>query len=413
MVVTVQQLALAGGPAVHPWPWPCWPIWDEREERALLEVLRSGHWGSVDGDAVAHFEEAWAQYQQARYCVAVVNGTIALELALRALEIGAGDEVIVPAYTFVATAAAVLMVGAMPVFADIDAGSYELDPIAVEAAVTPCTRAIIPVHLAGCPPDMDGILAVARRHGLRVIEDAAQAHGAAWRGQRVGALGDLGSFSFQSSKNLTAGEGGAIITNDEALYQRVWSLHNVGRTQHADWRANGWYQHDRLGINARLTEFQGAILLAQLTRLADQFAQRERAAAFLDQDLGTIPGILPQARDSRVTAHAHHFFLFQYKRAAFGNHTRKEFLRALKAEGIPCSSGYKAALHQTPAIVAEVQRLWQRSDDPFARELPVTERAVAHEAVWLPQQLLLASNEDLADVGRAIRKVQAAWAASV
>lgn len=411
--MTTQTLALTGGPAAHPQSWPVWPVWDEREERAVLDVLHSGHWGSVDGTAVAAFEAAWAQFHEARYGVAVVNGTIALELALRALGIGAGDEVIVPAYTFVATAAAVLMVGAIPVFADIDAGSYELDPAAVAVAVTPRTRAVIPVHLAGCPPDMDGMLAVAQRHGLAVLEDAAQAHGAAWRGRRVGALGDLGAFSFQASKNLTAGEGGAIVTNDEALYQRVWSLHNVGRTQRADWRGNDWYQHDCLGINARMTEFQGAILLAQLTRLENQFAQRERAAAFLDVDLGAIPGIRPQTRDPRVTAHAHHFSLFQYDPIAFGNRRRKEFVKALRAEGVPCSGGYKVALHQTPAIVAEVQALWRRAgrtDAPPTQALPVTERATASEAVWLPQHLLLAGEEDLAAIGQAIRKIQTAWA---
>ncbi|MCL4543878.1 MAG: DegT/DnrJ/EryC1/StrS family aminotransferase [Chloroflexi bacterium] len=415
MAVTLQSLALTGGPAVHTRPWPYWPVWDEREERALLEMLHSGYWGAVDGSVVAAFEAAWAQFQDARYCVATVNGTIALELALRALRIGAGDEVIVPAYTFVATAAAVLLVGALPIFVDIDAGSYELDPAAVAAAVTPRTRAILPVHLAGSPPDMDGILVVARRHGLAVVEDAAQAHGAAWRGRRVGALGDLGTFSFQATKNLTAGEGGAIVTNDETLFQRVWSLHNVGRTLSADWRVSNWYQHDCLGINARLTEFQGAVLLAQLTCLDDQFAQRERAAAFLDQDLGAIDGIVPQTRDPRVTAHAHYFYLFRYTPAAFSNRPRKVFLKALRAEGVPCSGGYKTPLHQTPAMVAEVQALcarWGKASDPLAQMLPVTERATASEAVWLPQHLLLAGEGDLAEISQAIRKIQAAWGSS-
>src|SRR6185312_15761467 len=210
------------------------------------------------------------------YCVAVANGTAALEVALRALEVRPGDEVILPAYTFVATAAAVLLVGAVPIFADISPDSYELDPKAVAAAIGPRTRVVIPVHIAGCPADLDGTLAVSRRHGLRVLEDAAQAHGAAWRGRPVGALGDLGTFSFQASKNLNAGEGGAIVTNDEALFRRVWSLHNVGRALSDDWRTSGWYQHDILGFNYRLTEFQAALLLAQMSRLEGQMARREQ-----------------------------------------------------------------------------------------------------------------------------------------
>jgi len=173
--------------------------------------------------------------------------------------------------------------------------------LAAEAAITPHTRAIVPVHIAGCPPDMDGILAVARRHGLRVVEDAAQAHGAEWRGRRVGALGDLGTFSFQASKNLNSGEGGAIVTDDETLYRRVWSLHNVGRALTEHWRTSGWYQHDLLGFNYRLTAFQAALLMAQMSRLEGQMARREQAAQLLDRELATIPGIRPQARDPRVS----------------------------------------------------------------------------------------------------------------
>lgn len=414
MAVSTHELALTGGQAVHDRPWPRWPIWDEREERALLDVLRSGKWGSIDSETVTGFEAAWAQFQQARYGVAVVNATIGLELAVRALGIGPGDEVILPAYTFVATAAAVLMAGATPIFADIDADTYELDPEAAAAAVTPRTRAIIPVHLTGCPPDMDAIREVARRHGLAIIEDAAQAHGAAWRGHRVGALGEIGVFSFQASKNITAGEGGMIVTNDEKLFHAIWSLHNVGRTRSDDWRGSGWYEHARVGINARMTAFQAAVLLAQFTRLEEQIAQRERAAAFLDGDLAGIAGIRPQYRDPRVTGHAHHVYLVRYDPAAFGDRSRKQFLKALRAEGVPCSGGYKAPLHQSLAIEADVRGQYERSgrtDNPLPPSLPVSERAAASEAVWLPQYLLLADDESIAAIGQAIRKIQAAWAA--
>ena len=412
MAMAMARLAVDGGEPAHRGGWPRWPVWDEREERALLAVLRSGAWGMVQGSAVAGFEQAWARFQQARHCVAVTNGTAALELALRALEVGPGDEVITTAYTFVATAAAILLVGAVPVFADIDPESYELDPAAVEAAVTPRTRAVVPVHVAGCPPDMDGLLAVARRHGLRVLEDAAQAHGAEWRGRRVGALGDLGTFSFQAGKNLTAGEGGAVVTDDEALYRRAWSLHNVGRTLTEDWRAGGWYQHDLLGVNARLTEFQAALLLAQLARLEEQMARRERAARFLDRELAAIPGLRPQARDPGVTAHAHHLYLVRYDPAAFGGRDRAQFLAALRAEGVPASAGYTTPLYRSPAIAAATAALCARlgrADTPLPVALPVSERASAREGVWLTQNTLLAGDEELADIPRAARKVQEAW----
>jgi dTDP-4-amino-4,6-dideoxygalactose transaminase len=414
MAVIQEALAVDGGSAVHSGGWPRWPVWDEREEQALLAVLRSGTWGMVHGSKVAEFEAAWGRFQQAEHCVAVVNGSSALELALRALELAPGDEVIVPPYTFVATAAAALLAGALPVFADIDPGTYELDPQAVEAAITPRTRAIIPVHIAGCPPDMDGILVLAQRHGLRVIEDAAQAHGAEWRGRRVGALGDVGTFSFQASKNLNAGEGGAIVTNDEALFRRVWSLHNVGRTLSADWRSSGWYQHDLLGFNYRLTEFQAALLLAQMSRLEEQMARREQAAQFLDRELATIPGIRPQVRDRRVTAHAHHLYILRYDAAAFGGHTRSQFLAALRAEGVPASGGYTEPLHRSPAVVNAVRALCSRlglaEDARLRQPLPVTEHASAVEGIWLTQSVLLAEQGDVQHIPEAIRKIQRAWA---
>lgn len=413
MAVAQETLAVEGGPAVHTGAWPHWPVWDAREDQALLDVLHSGTWGMVHGRKVAEFEAAWATFQQAQHCVAVVNGTSALEVALRALELAPGDEVIVPPYTFIATAAAALLAGALPVFADIDPETYELDPAAVEAAVTPQTRAIIPVHIAGCPADMDGMLAVARRHGLRVVEDAAQAHGAEWRGQRVGAIGDLGTFSFQASKNLNSGEGGAIVTNDETLFRRVWSLHNVGRAFSDDWRTTGWYQHDLLGFNYRLTEFQGALLLAQMARLEEQMARREQAARFLDHELAAIPGIRPQRRDPRVTVHAHHLYVLHYEAAAFGGHSRSQFLAALRAEGVPCSAGYTEPLHRSPAVIKAVQalctRLGRPADVRMAQPLPVTERASAVEGVWLTQSVLLAEQQALRHIPEAMAKIQRAW----
>ena len=401
------KLARDGGTPVRTAPFPAWPVWEGADEKALLEVLRSGVWGRNAGTQVVAFEEEFAAFQGTKHCIAVVNGTCALELGLRVLDVGFGDEVIVPSYTFVATPAAPLFLGAIPVFADIDPDTFELDPASVEAAVTPRTKAIIPVHIAGQPPDMDGILAVARKHGLRVLEDAAQAHGAAWRGQGAGGIGDLGSFSFQSSKNLNAGEGGAICTNDQELAELAWSVMNVGRL-----REGAWYQHERLGWNYRLSEFHGALLRAQLTRVPEQMARREANARYLDTHLAEIPGIAPQHRPPEVTGHAHHLYMLRYDRAAFGGHDRAAFIQALNAEGIPCSPGYNWPCHEQNAVKHSVRDILQklgRADDPLDHPLPNTDRIAHQEGVWLPQNALLAEERDMRQIVDAAAKVHGAF----
>lgn len=401
-----EKLARDGGTPVRTAPFPTWPVWDGVDEKAMLAALRSGVWGRNAGTQVIEFEQEFAAFQGTKYCIAVVNGTCALELGLRVLDVEFGDEVICPSYTFVATPAAPLFLGAIPVFADIDPDTFELDPAAVEAAITPRTKVILPVHIAGQPPDMDGIQAVADKHGLRVMEDAAQAHGAAWRGQGVGGVGDLGSFSFQSSKNLNCGEGGAVCTNDRELAELTWSIMNVGRL-----REGAWYQHERLGWNYRLSEFHGALLRAQLTRVPEQMARREANAAYLDTHLADIPGITPQQRPAGVTGHAHHLYMLRYDQAAFGGHDRAAFIQALSAEGIPCSNGYDWPCHEQNAVknsVKDILRQLGRTDDPLDRPLPVTDRIAHAEGVWLPQNALLAGEEDMQQIVDAVAKVQRA-----
>jgi dTDP-4-amino-4,6-dideoxygalactose transaminase len=254
---------------------------------------------------------------------------------------------------------------------------------------------------------MDAILTLARKHNLRVMEDAAQAHGAQWQGKGVGGLGDLGSFSFQSSKNLNCGEGGAVTTNNPELAEVVWSLMNVGRI-----RAGAWYQHERLGWNYRLTEFQGALLLSQLTRVPEQMRRREANAQYLDKHLSQIPGITPQKRDARVTSHAHHLYMFRYDREAFGGKDRATFLKALRAEGIPCSPGYDKACHEQPAVRNRVLQLLKklgRTDSPLDRPLPNTDRISHNEGVWFTQNMLLAEQKDMQQIVEAIAKVQRAF----
>jgi dTDP-4-amino-4,6-dideoxygalactose transaminase len=337
---------------------------------------------------------------------------VALEVALKAVGVAPLDEVIVPAYTFLATATAVTALGAIPVFADIDPATFTIDPHSVAKRVSPRTRAIVPVHLAGQPADMDGLVAIARANGLALVEDAAQAVGATWRGVGAGTIGDAGTLSFQSSKNLNAGEGGAILTNDDAIADRAWSLANCGRNP-----GGAWYQHDLAGSNHRLTELQAALLVSQMERLPTQMARRERSALILEAGLGAITGLTPQLRAAGVTTHARHLFVLRYDADAFGVRPRAWFLNAMRAEGIPCSPGYEVPLHRMPGVLA-ARRKWIEiaratgqhvsvPDHPDNEDLPATDHASRNAGVWFSQSLLLGDDEDMADVIHAARRIRA------
>lgn len=400
---TGEKLALHGGTPVRTKPWPRWPEWDEREAEAVAAVVRGGNWFCRGGTRVDEFTRRFAQYQQARFAVPCTNGTHAIELALRAAGVRAGDEVIVPPYTFIATASAVVQVNAIPVFADIDPHTYNLDPKAAEAAITERTRAIIAVHIGGCPADMDAFPELARRRGLRLIEDAAQAVAAEWRGRKVGALGDAGTFSFQASKNLNAGEGGAIVTDNEEIYDRAWSLADVGRV-----RDGAWYQHEYISGNYRMTEWQAAILLAQMERLDEQTRRRNENGLYLADHLSRIEGIRPLRRDERVTCHAYHLFVFRYDAGAFGGLPRAEFIRALNAEGVPCSAGYTPLYHQGAFRVDPATHPVAAARHYADSHCPVAERVCAEEAIWLFQSMLLGSAADMDDIVAAVEKIQRA-----
>jgi dTDP-4-amino-4,6-dideoxygalactose transaminase len=391
----MNTLAVDGGTPVRTRPFGGWPEFGAEEEQLLLEALRSGHWGSLDGTFVNRLELEFAALQDARHAISTVNATMGLAVALRALGIGHGDEVIVPPYTFIATASAALMLGAIPVFVDVDPETLLIDPAGIDAAVTGRTRAIIPVHHGGSPADMDAVMAAAGRHGLKVVEDAAQAHGSAWRGRPVGAIGDIGVFSFQSTKPLNAGEGGMMVTDDDELDELLWSLRNVGRR-----RGGEWYEHVRLGWNLRMSEFQAAVLIAQLGRMPGQQERRTAAAAYLDRELSKIPGVVPLKVPEGVTAHSWYTYHWRWLGGAQGGLPKMDFARALRAEGIPLFHGY-TPLNRNEAVRAEIARLG--GAQPAA--CPNAERAESDEVLMFAMPILLGTPEDLDDVVRAVAKV--------
>jgi len=396
----MSQLALHGGQPIRTEPFPSWPVHGAREEELALEVLRSGQWWrytlgeAVDSGAsaskVAEFQQRFAEAHGCKYGIACVNGTAALEIALKALGVQPGDDVIVPPYSFIATASAPMLIGANPVFCDIEIDTLNLDPAKLEAAITPRTRAIIPVHFAGLAADMEAILHVANRHGIPVLEDAAHAHGGTWNGRPLGSIGAMATFSFQASKNMTAGEGGIVVTNDEDLAEIAESLVWVGRK-----KGRPWYEHHRLGWNYRLTEFQAAMLLAQLERLPEQTRTRQANGAYLTAQLERIPGIHPMAVPAFAAGHAWHIYCLRFVASEFGI-TREKFLEALAAEGVPGSSGYAHSLFNNPLFDESYQRY---------NELCPASNQACREAVWFEHRYLLGSKADMDSIAAAVSKI--------
>jgi dTDP-4-amino-4,6-dideoxygalactose transaminase len=399
-----EKLALQGGPRAKKTPFPAWPQWDDHERQALIEVLDSGVWWRTPGTQTVRFEQEFAAYHGAKHGVAVTNGTAAIEVVMAALGIGLGDEVIVPDFTFVATASAVLFAGALPVLVDIDPATYCIDPGCVEAAISERTRAIIAVHLGGHPADLDGLRDIAHRHNLFLVEDSSHAHGSEWQGRKIGAMGDMGTFSFQQSKLMTAGEGGIILTNRDELERQARSVHDCGRMP-GEW----FFSHYIYGSNYRLSEWQGAVLSQQLKRLDEQTARRTRSAHQLNQALRSIEGLTPQALDSRCTCNGHYAYIFHYDARAFDGLPIQRFVEALNAEGVPTQASYPP-LHELDVFTSGdyLKRLApdHRHDHHFLRgDFPNTARG-AWETVWLPQYTLLGNEEDMAQVIEAIRKIQ-------
>jgi perosamine synthetase len=403
---TDEKLAVLGGPRVRNQPFPSWPVIRDNDEQSWMKVLRKGRWNRTSGAYAQQFEERWAEIIGANYCLATANGTASLIVALNALGIGPGDEVLVPPYTFVATINAVLLQHAIPVFVDSNIETFQMDARKIEAAITKRTACILPVHLGGAAADMDVILEVAKKHKLPVIEDACQAHLAEWKGRKVSSLGDLGCFSFQASKNLNSGEGGAVLSSNEDLINRCRGFHNNGNVYGAAFSYTG------AGCNLRMTEFQAALLLEQLTRLEGQSQVRERNAKYLSRQLSEIRGITPARMHEGCTRNAYHLYMFRYNREHFHNVPKQSFVKALGAEGIPCSGGY-TPLNKSAALLNTINGKAFRYIYP-AKELdqylernqcPVNDQ-LCDEAIWIPQTALLGDTESMDHIAMAIRKIQ-------
>jgi dTDP-4-amino-4,6-dideoxygalactose transaminase len=399
----MNKLAINGGPKTINKKFE-WPIFGEDEVKAISEITKSGNWGNPDcAGIVEEFEKEFAAYCGTKYALTCVNGSVALRLALIASGVKPGDEVIIPPYTFIATASIVLEANCVPVFVDIEPDTYNIDPVEIEKAISDKTKAIIPVHFAGLSCNMNAIMEIAEKYDLTVIEDACHAHGGEYQGKKLGSIGHVGCFSFQSSKNLTSGEGGMAITNDDHLYELMNSLRNVGRIE-----GGQWYEHHYLGCNYRLTQLQASLLHEQLKRLDEQTRLRDENGKYLAELLGKIDGINPLRRELGETLHTYHIFIFRYDKSKFNNLSKREFSEMLAAEGVPCFMGYPEPLYKQPLFQEKNFMCYAIPEEVSYKEVscPETEKACYEDAVWILQNTMLGTKKDMEDIALAIQKIQ-------
>jgi dTDP-4-amino-4,6-dideoxygalactose transaminase len=407
--MATNQLALLGGESVRRRPFSPWPQYSRADIERLVRVVESRHWGGfpLPTPLAAEFGEKFAALHGARYGLCLSNGTIAISAALQALDIGFGDEVIVPAYTWDGTATAALAIGAVPIFVDVDPDTYCLDATQVRAALTPRTKAILPVHLAMRFADMPALLAIAREHKLVVIEDCAHAHGGEFQGHGSGAAGDAGTFSFQESKLMTGGEGGLVLTSRLDCYEALQSIVNCGRKSVTD-----QFKIRMLGLNYRMTDLQMALLLGQLDTLAELREKRTQHARLLSAALAKIPSVRPLPDQPGITKHTIYNYVFQYRPTGPAP-SRDLFAAALDAEGIPCDGRFYEPVYRSDLFYATPRNCPQlrlERDTPldYSRfHCAVSERAAYEESVWLPQFLLIGDEADVHDVAEAVAKVAA------
>jgi perosamine synthetase len=403
-----EKLAILGGEKVRKGAWPEWPVWDQTAEPGIIEMLRTGRWWRGEGEHVAEFERKYAAMMGATQCVAVASGTTALITALGVMGVDAGDEVLVSPYTFIATYNSIFFHKALPVFVDTDPDTFLMDTSKIESRITDRTVAVLPVHIYGLPADMDSVNKVAKAHNLKVVEDACQAWLAEYKGKKVGTLGDAGCFSFQNSKNLPSGEGGAIISHNNELLDRCNSIHNCGRPYGTVKRSSAYPLN---GGNFRMQQIQALILLSQMNRIKKDADIRLANALYLDKKLAEIPGIIPYKLAQGAERSAYHFYPFRYIREKFNNMPKETFIRALNADGIPASNGY-GPQNKEPMLAQMLNSRGYRRLFPESRLkqwheeniLPGNDK-LCSETVTFYQSILLGSKSDMDDIVNAITRI--------
>ena len=403
----MAKLALLGGEPVRKKPFSPWPQYSRADVDRIVKVVESRHWGGfpVPSKYNGEFAQRFAELHGAKYGLCLVNGTVALFAAVQALGLKFGDEIIVPAYTWDGTAIAVLQAGCVPVFADVDPDTYCLDPNAVRAAITPRTRAIMPVHIAMRFADMDALVAIAREHKLLIIEDCAHAHGGKFQGRGAGAAGDAGCFSFQESKLMTAGEGGIVLTNRLDCYEALQSIINCGRPSLTD-----KYERKVLGANYRMTELQASLLIGQLEMWPELCEKRTKHAALLSKALGGLAHVRALPPQSGLERETIYNYVFQYRPSGAAP-SRDLFVAALDAEGVPSDGRFYEPVYHSDLFYVTPENCPQlvvNRDQPMDYskcKCPISERAAYEESVWLPQFLLIGDEADVQDIARAVEKV--------
>lgn len=400
-----NALALHGGTPVRATPFPDWPQTSQVDEQFILKSLRNHRWCTMDGEFIPKFEKAWAGKLGTPGAVITPCGTHALQMALEILEVGPGDEVITAPYTYIATVDAIMKSYSLPVFADSDVNTFQMDADDIEHRITPNTRAIMPVHIYGAPANLDKVLAIGKRHNIPVIEDACQAHQAEWKGKKVGTFGTVGCFSFQESKVLPAGEAGALVSNNEDLIAKAYLFRNFGNDPHT-------HRYESRGFKYRISDFAAAVLMGQLERYEQLCAKREKHAQYLLAQMKSIPGFLPQENYPESTRQNHYCFGVRIDREHFGNSSKERVVAALRAEGLMAESGY-APLNKEPFLERSLESRGFRAVfsaerlDQYRREnnLPNNDR-LCETAFLLEQNMLIGDKSDVDDVLEAFNKVQ-------
>lgn len=403
-----RTLALLGGDPVRKnKTWPSWPHIDDQIVDAVVKTAKSGIWCRIQSASgtVATFEKEYAALMGSRFCVATGSGTQALHTCVEALGIGAGDEVITSPYTDPGTLSGILSARALPVLADLDPASYQLDPDDVERRITENTRAIMPVHMMGQPCHLERIMTIAKKHNLTVIEDAAQAHLSEYQGKKLGTIAPLGCFSFQTSKTIACGEGGAILGDDEELMDKCYTVHNHGTSRRG--------RTEVIGPKYRMNEFEGAVLLAQLAGARERFQRRNENAAYLTSRLKGCPGVVPQKLYEGTASGSFYLYAMSYKKEHFANVERSRFLKAVEAEGVSLNSYIERGLHREPWInhivktkayqkTFSARRLQQFQDE---MSCPHCDQVCQEMVMIWASGPLLGTRADMDDIADAILKV--------